>query len=143
VAQDVIRVRPDQRAMDSWVADRLIEWATGPKGAGQTKDFLRTDLDRVASELAGPDPTPVEKVLAETAALSWFALRMHEAQYVGGATSEQGFTIPQSEHSQRRVERAHRRLMATLKMLATVRRLGVPALQVNIARNQVNVAGEG
>jgi hypothetical protein len=99
------------------------------------------DLDRVAAELAGPDPTPAERMLAETAALSWFALRLLEVHYVNGATSEQGFTFAQSEHSQRRVQRAHRRLMATLKTLATVRRRVVPALQINLARQQVNVAG--
>ena len=33
--------------------------------------------------------------------------------------------------------------MATLKALATVRRLVVPVVQVNVARNQVNVAGAG
>jgi hypothetical protein len=37
----------------------------------------------------------------------------------------------------KRVDHAHRRYLATLKVLAVVRRLAVPTLQVNIARQQV------
>src|SRR5688572_306235 len=133
-------IRPDERSMDRWVATRLIDWAAGQKATKETKQNLRRELDEAAAGLAGPDPSPAERMLADTAALAWFALRLHEAQYAGGANSESGLTINQSEHSQRRIDRAHRRLMATLKTLAAVRRLAVPALQINLARQQVNVA---
>ena len=93
-------------------------------------------LCNFAAELAGPSPSPVERVLAETAATSWFAFRMHEAQYAGGATSEEGMSLAQSEHAQRRMDRAHRRFLSTLKTLAAVRRLAVPALQINVAHRQ-------
>jgi hypothetical protein len=52
-------------------------------------------------------------------------------------------TIIQSEHQQRRIDRTHRRLMSTIKTLATVRRLAVPALQINVARQQVNQVNVG
>ena len=45
--------------------------------------------------------------------------------------------VHRSERShQRRIDRAHRRLLATLKTLATVRRLAVPAVQINLAHQQ-------
>jgi hypothetical protein len=50
-------------------------------------------------------------------------------------------TLAQSDHSRRRIDRTHRRLMASLKTLATVRKLALPAIQVNVARQQVNLAG--
>jgi hypothetical protein len=50
-------------------------------------------------------------------------------------------TSPGAEFMERRIDHAHRQYLATLKTLATVRRLAVPILQVNLARQQVNVAG--
>ena len=95
------------------------------------------------ADIAGPDPSPVERVLAETAAINWFALRMFEARYSGSATSEEGLALTQSEHQQRRIDRTHRRFLDTIKTLATVRRLALPAMQINVARQQVNQVNVG
>jgi hypothetical protein len=81
-------------------------------------------------------------VLAETAATSWFAFRLHEANYAAGVAGG-GMSLAQSEHAQRRMDRAHQRHLSTLKTLATVRRLAVPALQINVARQQVNQLNAG
>ena len=43
----------------------------------------------------------------------------------------------------RAVDGAHRRYLASLKALATVRKLALPAIQVNLAHNQVNVVSAG
>lgn len=140
MATDIVRADAAERCMDYWASTRLVAWATG-KDDQKTKESLRAEINAFAADLAGANPSPVERVLSETAALSWFALRMAEAHYAGAANSERGLTIAQSDYHQRRIDRAHRRLLATLKTLATVRRLGVPAVQINLARNQVNVAG--
>ena len=68
---------------------------------------------------------------------------MHEAQYAAGVTTEGGMTLAQSEHAQRRMDRAHRRFLSTLKTLAAVRRLALPAVQINLARQQVNQLNAG
>ncbi len=81
-------------------------------------------------------------MLAETAATCWFAFRMHEAHYAGTA-SDGGMSLAQSEHAQRRMDRAHRRFLSTVKTLAAVRRLALPALQINVARQQVNQLNAG
>jgi hypothetical protein len=144
VSQDIVRAKPAERMMDHWAVGRLIDWAAGKDGNAKTKASLKEELRDVAAELTGPSPSPVERVLAETAATSWFAFRMSEAHYASGATSEGGMTIAQSEHAQRRTDRAHRRLMSTLKTLATVRRLALPgAVQINLARQQVNQLNAG
>jgi hypothetical protein len=116
--------------MDSWVIDQLIDWAAGRFEDDSTKEGLRRELSEVVSGFAGSSPTPVELVLAQTAAISWFAFRLYEAQYVSNATSEEGITLAESEHLQRMIDRAHRRLVTTLKALATVRRLAVPGVQI-------------
>lgn len=138
MSQDIVKAKLDARVMDSWAVGVLIDCAAGKEGSERTKEALRAELGEIATDLAGPSPTPVERVLARTAAISWFALRLHEAQYAGGEAGKGGMTIRQSEHAQRRMDRAHRRLMSTLKTLAAVRRLAVPALQINLARQQVN-----
>jgi hypothetical protein len=52
-------------------------------------------------------------------------------------------SLVQSEHRQRRIDRTHRRLISTIKTLATVRRLAIPAVQINVARQQVNQVNVG
>jgi hypothetical protein len=52
-------------------------------------------------------------------------------------------SLVQSEHAQRRMDRAHRRFLNTVKTLATVRRLALPAVQINVARQQVNQVNVG
>ncbi len=49
-------------------------------------------------------------------------------------------TLAQGDYHQRRIDRAHRRYLASIKALAQVRRLLTPAVQVNIAERQINVA---
>src|SRR5262245_31120033 len=122
--------------MDDWAVGQLVGWAAGRDDNEATKAKLRRELCDLAAERAGQSASPVERVLAESAATSWFAYRLHEARYASNATSEGGMSLAQSEHAQRRMDRAHRRFLSTLKTLATVRRLAVPALQVNLAHRQ-------
>jgi hypothetical protein len=133
----VVSVKEFEWAMDSWAAARLIDLAVGVTAEGRTKEGLKRELLRVAAGFVGPNPSPIEKLLAGTAAINWFALRMLEVQYADAITGD-GVTLDSSEHHQRRIDRTHRRLMSTIKTLATVRRLAVPAVQINVARQQVN-----
>jgi hypothetical protein len=112
------------------------------KGADEaTRARYTAELRRVAAELAGPDPSPTERMLAETATLDWFTLRRHQAYHAAASCRGKGLTLVQSDFQQRKIERSHRRLMASLRTLAAVRKLAVAVLQVNIAKRQVNVAG--
>jgi hypothetical protein len=136
VSQEIATANPTGRIMDNWAVGQLIGWAAGKDGNEKTKGKLRAELLSVAADLAGPTPSPVLRLLAETAATAWFAYRLHEATYASGVMSEGGMTLAQSEHAQKRMDRAHRRLLSTLKTLAAVRRLAVPAVQINLARRQ-------
>jgi hypothetical protein len=119
--------------MDALAVDKLIDWCAGKQAKPKSKELLRNELCDFAAKLAGASPSPIETVLAHTAATCWFAFRMHEAQYAASIVSD-GMLLAQSEHAQRRIDRAHRRMLSTLKTLASVRRLAVPALQINVAR---------
>jgi hypothetical protein len=52
-----------------------------------------------------------------------------------------GGTFREGEYWQRQQDRAHRRYLIAIRTLAQVRRLLAPNVQVNIAEQQVNIAG--
>src|SRR5262245_54369292 len=109
---DIVKADLSERAADWWVMDRIVSWAVGRKDSKDRKDVRETlvkELQAFTAGLAGPSPSPVERVLAESAGLDWLFLRVAEANMVAGYTSDERLTFAQSEHAQRRVDRAHRR----------------------------------
>jgi len=115
----------------------LVRAAAGTNAVA--KDAITRRLDALRREVAGPRPTPLERLLADRVALGWLGLAVAEGSY--HQALERGLGHSDDEFHQRRVERAQRRYLAAIKALAQVRRLGVPALQVNIGDKQVNVSG--
>ena len=109
--------------------------------AGDTKviqEAVRRKLAALRDELAGPAPTPLERLLAHSIAVCW--LQVHQADRSYAANTRDGVGLPLGDYLQRRQDRAHRRYLQAIRTLAQVRRLLTPAMQVNIAREQVNVA---
>lgn len=100
-------------------------------------EAAREKLARVRDELAGADPSPAERLLAERAAFCWMAVNSYEAIFA----QARGLSLEQSAHQQRRIDLAHRRFVGAIKALALVRRLAVPAMltQVNVATQQAIV----
>lgn len=103
------------------------------------QEAARKKLDGVQADLEGPNPTPVERLLAERAALCWLTLNWYEERFVNASD----MSITQADYFQRRIHRAHQRFLSAVETLARVRKLAGPTLQLNIARNQVNMAGAG
>jgi hypothetical protein len=91
-------------------------------------------VDRIRDELAGPRPTPIERLLADRAALCWFELHSLDARVIR-LRGEDGEGRSADDLDRHR-DRAQRRYFAALRTLALVRRLAVPLLQVNVAQNQ-------
>ena len=89
-------------------------------------------------ELAGPAPSSLEQLLVERIVICWLHLYYAETIYV---QHMQELSLRQGEFYQQRISKAQARYLAAIRTLAQVRRLGVPAVQVNIAEQQVNVAG--
>lgn len=95
-------------------------------------------LAMLVKEIAGPSPTILERLLAEQIGLSWLHVRHVEIKY----SHMTRFTLEEGEYSQRCLDRAQKRYLRAIKTLAQVRKLGLPALQVNIATEggqQINV----
>jgi hypothetical protein len=91
-------------------------------------------LDAVQTELEGPNPTPLERLLAERVCLCWFVVNWYEDAFI---ESIKGMSIPQASFHLGSINRAHARFLSAVKSLAQVRKLAPPVVQVNIAKNQV------
>ena len=99
-------------------------------------EAYRRKVEALKRELAGPNPTVVERMLAERAALCWLFAHYADAVYVQHAEQ---LSLTPGEFFQRQQDRAHRRYVSSIRTLVHVRRLLAPAVQVNIGQNQVNV----
>ena len=104
-----------------------------------TRETMRRDLARLRRELAGPEPTPLERLLVDRIVVCWLNAAYAEALHA--QRLRDGASLREAEFHQRRTERAQRQLLRAVQALATVRRLLGPVVQVNIADQQINVAG--
>ncbi len=102
------------------------------------KEALTRKQALLRAEIAGTNPTPVERLLVERVVACWLQVQDADVRY---AQNQSDCTFAQGEYYQRRQDRAHKRYLAAIRTLALVRKLALPVLQVNIARKQTNVAG--
>jgi hypothetical protein len=98
---------------------------------------LTRKLDLLRDELAGPNPTPLERLLIERIVAFWLHLHYLEQIYA----QKDSKSLELGSYYQRSISSAQKRYLAAIKTLAVIRKLAVPVLQVNIARKQMNVAG--
>jgi hypothetical protein len=115
--------------------DELVKITAGNDIA--IKESLSRKIDAVRDDLAGPNPTPLERILCERVALCWFDAHEMDRRF----SDHEGRSLEGAEYRENRRDRAHRRFLAACRTLATVRKLSVPPIQLNVARQQVNVAG--
>ena len=100
------------------------------------RESLDGKLEAMRKELAGPSPNPVEALLIDRVVACWLQVQEADLRYAQMGNC----TIAQANFHLKRQDRAHRRFLSALKTLATVRKLALPTLQVNIAETQVNIA---
>jgi hypothetical protein len=99
------------------------------------REVAARDADRLRADLLGPAPTAIERLLVERVAVGWLQVQEADLRLAAAGPG------PNADRCQRRADHTQRRFLAALRALATVRRLARPALQVNIAEQQVNVTG--
>jgi hypothetical protein len=101
------------------VVEGLTDLLAGPGLFG--REAVRRAFLKVLGDLAGSDPTPLERLLAERAALDWLALHEAELQCLSQETDR--FLIKPAEFFERRRGRAHKQFLRSCRELAVVRRL--------------------
>jgi hypothetical protein len=101
-------------------------------------EAVMQELKILHSELAGPSPSPLERVLVQRAVICWLWMQDADLRYANARQQEGGLDLDLHEAHQRRQDRAHRRFLSAVRTLALVRKLALPAVQVNIGGQQVN-----
>jgi hypothetical protein len=124
-----------ENAERSWID------AMAPKRPGQefTRAAIQREVDRRRREIGGEAQSPLERLLVDRVVLCWLQATFADARYAQRMTD--GLTFKEGEYFQRQCERAQRQLLKAVQTLATVRRLLTPTVQLNVAENQINVAG--
>lgn len=118
---------------------RLIEEINAPRSM---KRSMQSGLAAMADELAQPDDGPLESLIIRQIVGAWVRLAYTEYAY-NGALVAGNQTLAQADFWERRLTAAERRYLRSCETLARVRRLGVPAVQVNIAERQLNQVTRG
>jgi hypothetical protein len=83
------------------------------------RESITLKVEDLARELAGPEPTAIERLLAERVVLCW--LQLHHADSVAVEAFSKSPRI--AEFWAKRQASAHRRYLTSLAALATLRRL--------------------
>jgi hypothetical protein len=110
-------------------------------GAGTNAVVKEATLRRAAelgADLAGADPSPLEKVLAANVAVAWLAVAEAETT----AARARSAPTRHADYLDRRRDRAHKRLESAARTLASVRKLLRPAPSpVEVATRMTGTAG--
>jgi len=125
-------VLKDNRMIDlcglvSITSDNIIKQTAGNP---VYEEAFRRKLDLLRTELNAT--TPLEKLLAERIVCCW--LHLHTLEYRLTLQTDMSVQL----HYERCISQANRRYLASIRTLATVRKLGVPAIlqQITVTSGQ-------
>jgi hypothetical protein len=120
-------------------AEKALLAAMTAKDDELARDVFARRLALMRNDLAGASPTPLERLLVNRVVMCW--LQLQHADSTVAKAETQNITLTQGAYHRDRQDRAHKRYLSAIKTLAQVRRLQLPALQVNIAQQQVVANG--
>jgi len=123
-------------SLASNAASRAIEQTNATPEA---RVWMKANYEGQKRALGYAQAAPLEQGLIEHAALCWVRLQTVEQSYSN--VIAQNCTLALADYWERRLSAAQRRYLRACETLARVRRLRLPAVQVNIADKQVNIAG--
>jgi hypothetical protein len=125
------------------VRDGLIARVAGGMGSwdqdGEVQRlFIREIVREVGNRLAGPNPTAIERILAERAAVCWLWAYAEDLTVLNRGPA----SLEQAKWDLQRQNAAHRRFLSAVNALATVQKLAVPILIKKAGQVYVNVSGK-
>jgi hypothetical protein len=104
--------------------ERLVI-AAESNGDEAFKAKVKAEVAEVRAELAGPDPTPIERLLADRAAACYLDLQLCEVRC---HIARQKGNDALRDTLDKRLTRSHNRYLSALTALARVRRLKLPPM---------------
>ncbi len=124
---------------DSRVLAHQVEKAWTNALSGQdlmSREIITREVQGLRSQLLGPHPTPLERLLIDRVCVCWLAVQ-HAELHAARRFNERAVVLtPSEEH---RLDKVHHRFLTAVRELARVRKLlkPTPNLQVNIGTNQI------
>jgi hypothetical protein len=103
-------------------------------------EAIRLESETLWAELAQSTDGPLERLLIDRLVTCPLHLEYAEAAY---ARQVHGQDVEWTDAYQRRIDRTQRRYLQSIRTLAQIRRLAVPAIQVNVAETRVNQVNSG
>ncbi len=112
--------------MGAVVRRQICESACGEFNA--TAVAMYRKLEAIARDLAGPNPSGVEGMLAELVAIAWgdYQRCAKDREWLGDCS------FRKATYYDQRVDRSHKRLVRSLRALAAVRKVDLTAVQINL-----------
>lgn len=136
-ARKMIQATPELARVRSTPAEDLVTCLVSRYyGNVVEQESIRYQVEELRQDLAGPQPTVMEALLAERAAVCWLAVNVIER----AAESVQNSTLADVVARQRKIDGAHRRFMSAIKTLATVRKLALPDIKVLVNRRATHLS---
>ena len=129
----MLREDDDELIDSGHLARMALARAATREGDLLTREIYMAQMERDAEELAGPNPSSLEKVLAERVAISRFRCYYYECLCAMGLRKD---TLNVDDHKHKRLARAQRDFLSACRALAQVRKLELPFVQVNVADKQ-------
>lgn len=101
-------------------------------------ESIQAKLNNLRSTLEKASDSSVEKLLIDQILTGWMDVSVTGSKLA--ALSEGNHSQSSGTYWDRRYHTAHARLLRSIEMLARVRKLGLPSVQINVAEKQINVA---
>ncbi len=101
-----------------------------------TREILIRQVARLKAALAGPDVSPLERLLIDRICACFLALQ--HAELRTASRLQHGRTPSSTE--EKRLDSLQKRFLGAVKSLAQIRKLMTPTLQLNVAQQQINLA---
>jgi hypothetical protein len=138
----LIRAFLDQ-VPELWETSRVLahqverSWTNALSGQDlMSQEIIAREVEGLRSQLLGPHPTPLEKLLVDRICVCWLAVQ-HAELHAARRFNERAVVLTASE--EHRLDKVHQRFLSAIRELARVRKLLQPTtnVQVNIGTNQI------
>lgn len=118
-----------RRVQQSW-----LEAMTGPNAL--IREAYERRADEMRKELLTAGDSPLERLLVDRIVMTWLQVG-HADTVFAIALKGDDLSFRAGAYYQEQQDRAHARHLKALKALAQVRKLLVPAVQINVGQNQI------
>ncbi|HVZ38514.1 MAG TPA: hypothetical protein VHI13_04505 [Candidatus Kapabacteria bacterium] len=121
------------------IASLALQGALSNLGVCTLEECSRAGIDRLRKELEYARSPALERLAIDHLVLCW--IHYHDVVFVYDSKMAKGMTFAEADFWERKLTAVQRRYVRALESLARLRRLKLPVMQVNVAGQQVNVAG--